>query len=74
MPYSMHKQLDISFIYPAPYEDEEGTQPTQPSYPSSSVVVKLRSKVMPHNLVETLLKKSENMIKKLAMAEGGGQP
>ena len=67
----MHKQLDISFIYPAPYEDEDGTQH---SYPSSSVVVKLRSKVMPHNLVETLLKKSENMVKKLATAEGGGRP
>ena len=59
--YSMNKDLDIRLIYP-PEEDAEL------SYPKSCLVLKLRSNNMPHNLVETLMKKGDNMIKKLALA------
>ena len=60
MEYSVNKQLDIQFIYPSVADVGEDLQ-----YPNSSVVIKLKSKRMPHKLVETLLKKAENMIKKL---------
>lgn len=39
------------------------------NYPRSSMVVKLRSKYMPHALVESLLKKCEGLIKKLVLEE-----
>ena len=71
MPLTMNKQLDVHFIYPTPQEDDSGVERC---YPNSSIVVKLKSKVMPHDLVEKLLKRSENMVKKLATAEGGGKP
>ena len=62
MEYSINKQLEIHFIYPSLADVGE-----EMLYPNSCVVVKLKSKVMPHKLIETLLKKSENMIKKLAL-------
>ena len=56
--YTMKKQLDIALIYPQADDNTE-----YPNYPLS---VKLRSKVMPIKLVETLVKKSEAMIQKLS--------
>jgi hypothetical protein len=44
------------------------------NYPNSCLAIKLRSNNMPFNLVETLIKKSENMIKKLATDPEGGKP
>ena len=41
-------------------------------YPESAIVVKLRSKVLPQQLIDTLIKKSEALIKKL-VAEGKPQ-
>ena len=64
----MHKQIELQIIYPQ--ADENG----QHAYPNSSIVVRLRSKVMPPDLVEKLLKMCEKTVKKLATADGGGQP
>ena len=61
MEYTVNKQLEIQFIYPSLADVGE-----ELLYPNSSIVLKLKSKSMPHKLVETLLKKAENMIKKLA--------
>jgi hypothetical protein len=45
------------------------------NYPNSCVALKLKSNNMPYNLVETLTKKGEIMIKKLATEEKGkGKP
>ena len=38
-------------------------------YPESAIVVKLRSKVLPQLLIDTLIKKSEAVVKK-QVAEG----
>jgi hypothetical protein len=59
MEYTMLKQLQINFIYP----DND--------YPNCNVAVKLRSKTMPHKLVDTLVRKCENMVKKLATTPDG---
>ena len=48
-------------IFPA---DEDGL-----NYPNSSMVVKLKSKYMPHALVESLQKKCEAMVKKLVIED-----
>jgi hypothetical protein len=58
--FGMNKNMDIRFIYPQNEEENP-----ELNYPNSSLVVKLKSNTMPHNLVEALLKKAENMIKKL---------
>ena len=67
MEYTINKQLEIQFIYPSLADVGEDLL-----YPNSSIVIKLKSKTMPHKLVETLLKKSENMIKKLAVTPVDG--
>jgi hypothetical protein len=64
MEYTINKQLEIHYIYPSVADVGEDLL-----YPNSSVVLKLKSKTMPHKLVETLLKKSENMIRKLATTQ-----
>ena len=67
--YSVNKDLDIRLIYPPTDEANPGL-----NYPNSCIAIKLRSNNMPFNLVETLTKKSENMIKKLATDPEGGKP
>ena len=56
----MNKQLDLQLIYPSE------------NYPKEPIIIKLKSKVMPHKLVEMLLKKSEALAKKLSV-EGKDQ-
>ena len=66
MNYTRHKKLDLTLIYPSPEDDPEHL------YPNCSLVVRIKSKVMPPDLVEKMLKMSEKTVKKLAAAEGGG--
>lgn len=61
MNYNKQKMLDMTIIFPQPDPDAP-----QFDYPNSSVIIKLFSKTLPAKLVETLQKKSEAMIKKLA--------
>ena len=56
--YSELRSLDAQFIY---HKDAEGAI----LYPSSKVDLRLKSKVLPKSLVDTLIKKSEAMIDKL---------
>lgn len=65
MNYNVNKMLDLTIIFPQP----DPAAP-QTDYPNSAIVIKLASKVLPAKLVETLKKKGEAMIKKLAY---GGQ-
>mmetsp|Transcript_17822 Transcript_17822/g.30224 ORF Transcript_17822/g.30224 Transcript_17822/m.30224 type:complete len:486 (-) Transcript_17822:71-1528(-) len=69
--YTINKQLDITLIYPGTNakegEEEEEELESKHQYPNSTLAVKLRSKVMPHKMVETLLKKAEALSKKLAV-------
>ena len=53
-------------VYPA-----DDVDPAQ-NYPNASLVVKLKSKCLPHKLVEFLIKKSEGTVKKL-VTEGKPQ-
>ena len=68
MNYTRHKRLDLWLIYPSPEDDPDNL------YPNCSLVVKIKSKVMPPDLVEKMLKMSEKTVKKLAATEGGGKP
>jgi len=57
-------------IYPSP---EEGSTDKE-NYPNSNLIIKLRSVSLPSKLVEMLTKKSEAMIKKLALDPAGAKP
>lgn len=57
-------------IYPTP---EEGSTDKE-NYPNSNLIIKLKSVSLPTKLVEMLLKKSEAMIKKLALDPEGAKP
>jgi len=70
MVYSINKQLDIQFIYPSDDVESQGKF----NYPNSCLIVKLKSKRMPHKLVEQLIKKTEQLVAKLATDKEGGKP
>ena len=66
MNYNMNKMLDVILIFPQPDEADDAATKASTTYPHSSMVIRLSSKVLPAKLVETLQKKSEGMIRKLA--------
>ena len=55
--FSRNKHLNVNFIY---------SDTASEDYPSSQIAIRLKSKVMPAKLVETLQKKSDAMAEKLA--------